>query len=128
MKLLVTWLKKDGSCRFWTNAEKVEQAAMSLVGLRGAVERMAADDNISFDAAWEKYFKAIREDQHFGGEKMDRRDAEKVIQNLRTKPFICSDNCLLLDNGYVILRKEYFQELKMSRELISIDSHITSVN
>ena len=47
---------------FWTNAEKVEQAAMSLVGLRGAVERMAADDNISFDAAWEKYFKAIRED------------------------------------------------------------------
>lgn len=37
MKLLVTWLKKDGSCRFWTNAEKVEQAAMSLVGLRGAV-------------------------------------------------------------------------------------------
>ncbi len=62
MKLLVTWLKKDGSCRFWTNAEKVEQAAMSLVGLRGAVERMAADDNISFDAAWEKYFKAIRED------------------------------------------------------------------
>ena len=61
MKLLVTWLKKDGSCRFWTNAEKVEQAAMSLVGLRGAVERMAADDNISFDAAWEKYFKAIRE-------------------------------------------------------------------
>ena len=62
MKLLVTWLKKDGSCRFWTNAEKAGQAAMSLVGLRGAVERMAADDNISFDAAWEKYFKAIRED------------------------------------------------------------------
>ena len=59
---------------------------------------------------------------------MDRRDAEKVIQNLRTKPFICSDNCLLLDNGYAILRKEYFQELKMNRELISIDSHITSVN
>ena len=60
---------------------------------------------------------------------MDRRDAEKVnTKILRTKPFICSDNCLLLDNGYVILRKEYFQELKMSRELISIDSHITSVN
>lgn len=43
---------------------------------------------------------------------MDRRDAEKVIQNLRTKPFICSEDCLLLDNGYVILRKENFDDLR----------------
>lgn len=61
MKLLITWLKKNGSCRYWTNANKVEQAAISLVGLKGAIERMAAEDNISFDAAWEKYFKVIRE-------------------------------------------------------------------
>lgn len=59
---------------------------------------------------------------------MDRRDAEKVIQNLRTKPFICSEDCLLLDNGYVILRKEYFDDLRMSRELISADSSIVSIN
>ena len=59
---------------------------------------------------------------------MDKRDAEKVIQNLRTKPFICSDDCLLLDNGYVILKKDYFEELKMSRELLSVDSHIVSLN
>lgn len=59
---------------------------------------------------------------------MNKRDAEKVIQNLRTKPFICSDDCLLLDNGYVILRKEYFEELRMSRGLISTDAHISTVN
>ena len=59
---------------------------------------------------------------------MDRRDAEKVIQNLRTNPFICSDDCLLLDNGYVILRKEYFEELRMSRGLVSADAHIATLN
>lgn len=55
---------------------------------------------------------------------MDRRDAEKVMQYLRTRPFICSDCCLLLDNGYVILKKDFFEELKMSRELLSVDSHV----
>jgi len=32
---------------------------MSLVCLRGAIERMAAEDGISFDEAWKKYFKTI---------------------------------------------------------------------
>lgn len=61
MKLLITWLKKSGNCRYWTNENKIEHANMSLVGLRGAIERMAAEDNISFDSAWKKYFKAINE-------------------------------------------------------------------
>lgn len=59
---------------------------------------------------------------------MDKRDAEKVMQNLRTKPFICSEDCMLLDNGYVILRKGYFDDLRMSRELIFRDSSIVSIN
>jgi hypothetical protein len=62
MKLLVTWLKRNGNCRYWTNSKKVEQAAMSLVCLRGAIERMAEEDKISFDEAWEKYFKTINGD------------------------------------------------------------------
>lgn len=49
---------------------------------------------------------------------MDRRDAERVIQNLRTKPFLCSDSCILLDNGYVILQRGHYGELKMSWEVI----------
>lgn len=59
MKLMVVWLRKNGKCRYWTNASKVEQAAMSLVGLRGSIDRMAAEDGISFDEAWSKYFKTI---------------------------------------------------------------------
>lgn len=59
---------------------------------------------------------------------MDRRDAEKVIQNLRTKPFIASEDFILLDNGYVILREAYFEELRMSRGLVSTDAHILSTS
>lgn len=55
-------VEKNGNCRYWTNSKKVEQAAMSLVCLRGAIERMAAEDGISFDEAWEKYFKTINGD------------------------------------------------------------------
>lgn len=35
---------------------------------------------------------------------------------------------MLLDNGYVILRKGYFDDLRMSRELIFRDSSIVSIN
>ncbi len=59
---------------------------------------------------------------------MDRRDAERVIQNLRTKPFLCSDSCILLDNGYVILKQEYYDELRRTWELISEDAKLVSLN
>lgn len=55
---------------------------------------------------------------------MDRRDAAKVLWNLQTRPFNCSDDFILLDNGYVILRKEYFEKLRVSRGLVSTDEHI----
>ena len=59
MKLLIIWLIRNGNCRYWINSKRIEQAAMSLVCLRGAIERMAAEDGISFDEAWKKYFKTI---------------------------------------------------------------------
>lgn len=43
---------------------------------------------------------------------MDIKDAHKVIENLQTRPFICSENTMELDNGYVIVKKEYFKELE----------------
>ena len=43
---------------------------------------------------------------------MDIKDANKVIENLQTRPFICSENTIELDNGYVIAKKEYFKELE----------------
>ena len=47
---------------------------------------------------------------------MDIKDAHKVIENLQTRPYICSENAIELDNGYVIARKEYFKELHEERE------------
>lgn len=43
---------------------------------------------------------------------MDVKDARKVTENLQKKPFICHDNYMELDNGYVIAKKEYFNELQ----------------
>jgi hypothetical protein len=42
---------------------------------------------------------------------MDVKDAKRVIDNLQSKPFICGDNEIVTDNGYVILRKETYEKL-----------------
>lgn len=42
---------------------------------------------------------------------MDTKDARKVIENLQTRPYVCSENAIQLDNGYVIVKKQYFEEL-----------------
>lgn len=42
---------------------------------------------------------------------MDIKDAKNVIQNLQEKPFICVDNYMVLDNGYVIMHKETYDKL-----------------
>lgn len=41
-----------------------------------------------------------------GREMMDITDERKVIENLQTRPFFCSDDCIELDNGYVIMKKQ----------------------
>jgi len=43
---------------------------------------------------------------------MDIKDVHKVIDNLQTRMFICSENTMNLDNGYVIVKKEFFEELE----------------
>lgn len=47
---------------------------------------------------------------------MDIKDAHKVIENLQTRPYICSENTIELDNGYVIAKKEYFKGCQEARE------------
>lgn len=42
---------------------------------------------------------------------MDIKDAHKITKSLQTRPFLCSENMIELDNGYVIVKKEYFKEL-----------------
>ncbi len=50
---------------------------------------------------------------------MDVKDAHKVIDNLWKRPFICHENYIELDNGYVIVKKEYFKELQEKAEKTS---------
>jgi len=47
---------------------------------------------------------------------MDIKDAHKVVDSLQTRPFICSENTIELDNGYVIAKKEYFNECQETKE------------
>lgn len=47
---------------------------------------------------------------------MDIKNAHKVIENLQTRPYICSENTIELDNGYVIVKKAYFKECQEARE------------
>lgn len=36
---------------------------------------------------------------------MNIKDARKVIEDLQNKPFLCSDEAIETDSGYVIIRK-----------------------
>lgn len=37
---------------------------------------------------------------------MNIKDARKIIDDLQNKPFLCSDEAIETDSGYVITRKE----------------------
>ena len=47
---------------------------------------------------------------------MSVKDAYKVVENLQTRQFICSENTIRLDNGYVIMKENHFKELQGSAE------------
>lgn len=64
MKLLITRLRKNGNCRCWTNGNKAEHACMGAVAFRDAIERIAKEENITFDEAWNKFFGVMEEIQN----------------------------------------------------------------
>lgn len=47
MKLMVTWLRKNGNCRTWTNGDEFENVCMGLIGYHEATLRLAKKLNIS---------------------------------------------------------------------------------
>lgn len=60
MKLLVTWLRKDNRCRSWTNGDVCEHSVMAIVAFKESVDRIAKEQNISFEEAWNRLFDSIR--------------------------------------------------------------------
>ena len=41
MKIVITWLHKDGKCRSWTNATPCEHTLMCLTAYVDAIKRLA---------------------------------------------------------------------------------------
>lgn len=41
MKLMITWLRKNGTCRSWTNAEPHEHACMALTAYVDSIKRLS---------------------------------------------------------------------------------------
>lgn len=41
MKIVITWLHKDGKCRSWTNATQYEHTLMCLTAYVDAIKRLA---------------------------------------------------------------------------------------
>lgn len=52
MKMLVMWLRKNGNCQCWSNANRTEQLEMGIVTLRNSIERKAREEQISLEEAW----------------------------------------------------------------------------
>lgn len=44
---------------------------------------------------------------------MDVKDAHKVSDNLFMKPFVCHENYIEVEDGFIITKKEYFNKPKI---------------
>ena len=42
---------------------------------------------------------------------MDVKDIKKVIEDLQTKPAICSDTTMITDSGYVITTRQHYEQI-----------------
>ena len=40
MRIMITWLKKDGTCRSWTNASPEEHICMSATTMEDSLQRV----------------------------------------------------------------------------------------
>lgn len=59
MKLMITWIKKNGNCQSWTNGDLAEHTVMGLMALRSVVDRKAKAENIGFDESFNKLFSEV---------------------------------------------------------------------
>lgn len=54
MKLLITWLRKDGSCRSWTNGDLAEWICMSSIAFFEPIRLLAKEKGISYSEELDK--------------------------------------------------------------------------
>ena len=68
MRLIITWLRKDGRCRSLTNASSEEHACMALTVWYDAMQRLGEKWGISHHDAAEKINEVLRTSQLERGE------------------------------------------------------------
>ena len=62
MKIVITWLHKNGKCRSWTNATPCEHAAMSLTTYMDSIKRLAKRWGVTPTEAADKITKTIEKE------------------------------------------------------------------
>lgn len=62
MKLIITWLRKNGKCRSWTNADEYEHACMSLTIYTDAMKRLGKEWNCTLEEAAERIYQMLRKE------------------------------------------------------------------
>lgn len=59
MRFMITWLKKDGTCRSWTNALPEEHVCMSAAIWEDAIQRVCRIWQTTPGEAEKKIYKSI---------------------------------------------------------------------
>ena len=49
MKITITWLRKNGNCRSWTNGDTTEYLVMGQCALNDAISRLAREKGMTYD-------------------------------------------------------------------------------
>lgn len=62
MKIMITWLHKNGKCRSWTNADLEEYTCMSFTVWADAVKRLGEKWNVTPKEVVEKIKKIINKE------------------------------------------------------------------
>lgn len=63
MKIVITWLNKDGRCRSWTNATPCEHTFMSLTTYADSIKRLAKRWGVTPTEAQDKITKTIEKEK-----------------------------------------------------------------
>lgn len=60
MKITITWLRKNGICRSWTNGDAAEYLVMGQCALNDAISRLAREKGMTYDEAREYIAQIVR--------------------------------------------------------------------
>lgn len=63
MKILISWKKKNGKCRCWTNADPYEHTVMSAAAFSEGINRVAEKQEMTFAEALEKFYDWLKADE-----------------------------------------------------------------